>query len=80
MRGGEDEGREEVKRVCVCVCVRTLFIGMVDIQQGDVIAINMSKPHLGLICFLLLLSRPDKHLRNWRIGTGNSNTLTSYIL
>ena len=44
--------------------VLTLFVGMVHIQQGEVVSINVCKPHLGLICLLSGLSWTHKYLRN----------------
>ena len=38
---------------------------MVDIEQCDVVTIDMSKPHLRLICLFLLVARSDENLRNY---------------
>lgn len=40
----------------------TLFEGVVDIEQRQVVSIDVSKPHLGFICCLLSLRGPDKTL------------------
>lgn len=40
----------------------TLFEGVVDIEQRQVVSVNVSKPHLGLVCCLLSLRGPDKTL------------------
>jgi len=44
--------------------VLNLFVGMVHIQQGEMVSINVCKPHLGLICLLSGLSWTHKYLRN----------------
>lgn len=40
----------------------TLFEGVIDVQQRQVVSVNVSKPHLGLVCCLLSLRRTDKTL------------------
>lgn len=40
----------------------TLFEGMVDVEQRQVVSINVSKPHLGLVSRLLSLRGADKTL------------------
>lgn len=42
--------------------VLTLFEGMVDVEQRQVVSVNMSKPHLGLVSCLLSLRGADKTL------------------
>ena len=42
----------------------TLLVCMVDIEEGDVISVDVSKPHLGLVRLLLLVPWSDEHLRN----------------
>ena len=44
--------------------VLTPFVGMVHIQKGEMVSINVCKPHLGLICLLPSLSWTHKYLRN----------------
>lgn len=43
----------------------TLFVGVVDVEQCEVVSINVSKPHLGLIRLLLGLCRPQEDLGHW---------------
>lgn len=40
----------------------TLFEGVIDVEQRQVVSVNVSKPHLGLVCCLLSLRRTDKTL------------------
>lgn len=42
--------------------VLTLFEGVIDIEQCQMVSIDVSKPHLGLICRLLSLRGADKTL------------------
>lgn len=40
----------------------TLFEGVVDVEQRQVVSVDVSKPHLGLVCCLLSLRGADKTL------------------
>lgn len=40
----------------------TLFEGVVDVEQRQVVPVNVSKPHLGLVSRLLSLRGADKTL------------------
>lgn len=40
----------------------TLFEGVVDVEQRQVVSVNVSKAHLGLVCRLLSLRGADKTL------------------
>lgn len=42
--------------------VLTLFEGVIDVKQCQMVSIDVSKPHLGLICRLLSLRGADKTL------------------
>lgn len=42
--------------------VRTLFEGVVDVEQGEVVSVDVGKPHLGLISRLLGLGGAHKAL------------------
>jgi len=44
--------------------VLTLFESVVDVEQGQVITIDVSEPHLGLVCLFLHFSGPHEALRN----------------
>lgn len=44
------------------VSFMVLFEGMVDVEQRQVVSINVSKPHLGLVRCLLSLRGTDKTL------------------
>lgn len=37
----------------VYVCIRTLFKGMVDVEQGQVVPVDVGEPHFGLVSCLL---------------------------
>ena len=43
---------------------RTLFEGMVDIEQGKVVPVYVSKAHFGLVSLLPGFRGSDKHLRH----------------
>lgn len=43
-------------------CTLTLLKGMVDIQQGQMIAVYVGKSHLGLVCRFLHFRGSDKTL------------------
>lgn len=40
----------------------TLLEGMIDVEQRQMVSIDVSKPHLGLVCRLLSLRGADKTL------------------
>ena len=40
----------------------TLFIGMVDIEQGEVVTVDVGKPHLSLVCLLPDVGGTNKNL------------------
>ena len=53
----------------------TLLISMVDIEQGKVVTIDVSKPHLGLICLLPCIRGTHEYLWNWRRDQINKDQL-----
>ena len=44
----------------------TLFVGVIHIEQCQVVAVDVSKPHLGLVGLLLGLVGSHEDLRHWR--------------
>lgn len=56
--------RTVVNKVVIAPLVRLMVLleGVVDIEQRQVISINVSKPHLGLVSCFLCLRRTDKAL------------------
>lgn len=42
--------------------ILTLFEGVIDVEQRQVVSVNVRKPHLGLVCCLLSLRGADKTL------------------
>lgn len=50
-------------KVSINVCVvHTLFEGVVNVEQGEVVSVDVGKPHLGLISRLLGLGGTHKAL------------------
>lgn len=46
----------------ISLLMLTLFEGVVDVEQRQVVSVDVSKPHLGLVSCLLSLRGADKTL------------------
>lgn len=53
-----------MQEVNVNIVILTLFEGVVDIEQGQVVAIDVSESHLCLVRLFLHLRGPHEALRN----------------